>query len=214
MFTSEPKVLTLPSEAFYPVERLLLFDRHNRLTWEQTFGEQAPPWDKERRIKRWADTSAPEGVAVASLTMVLCTYTYFDMVTRTFKGFRLTAEEAATPNLPGAYVYPKYIVEPTPAVVVDAANPDNPQGLNPNIICQYAEAAAIAAQLSGQVVEATSFMAGPFSFDWRGETRRRWLIRIDGRYHNAAALVRAKTAFGVGAPGDWIHAANEAGPGG
>ena len=205
---SGPKQLTLPEEPFYPVERLLLFDRQNRLTWEQTFGEQAPPWDKERRIKRWADTSAH--AADAPDTVV--EYEYFDMVTRTFKKFAISAFEASLPNLPGKYVYPKYIVEPTPAVVVEAGSPNNAQGLNPNIICQYAEAAAIAAQLSGQVVEATSFMAGPYSIDWRGETRRRWLIRIEGRYHNAAALVQAKNACGVGAPGDWIYAANDAGP--
>lgn len=208
MYFCEPKVLTLPDEAFYPVERLLLFDRHNRLTWEQTFGEQAPPWDKERRIKRWADRSVLEGVDDPENHLVA--YDHFDLVTRTFKEFTLSFEEAATPNLPGAYVYPKYVVEPTPAVVVETGKLYNAQGLNPKIICLYSEAMEVAADLGGQIIEASSFLGGPFSIDWRGETRRRWLINVHGSYHNAAALVQAKNAYGVGAPGEWLDSA--AGP--
>ena len=48
-FISNPKQLTLPEDAFYPVDRLCFFDRHNRLSWEQAFGGQGQKWDKERR---------------------------------------------------------------------------------------------------------------------------------------------------------------------
>ena len=48
-FISNPKQLTLPEDAFYPVDRLCFFDRDNRLSWEQAFGGQGQKWDKERR---------------------------------------------------------------------------------------------------------------------------------------------------------------------
>jgi len=201
-FVSVPKRLTLPDEAFYPIERLFLFDRHNRLTWEQEYGEQAPPWDKERRIKRWADTSVLDGVDDPDNHLVV--YDHFDMAARAFKKFTMTAREASLPNLPGKYVYPTYVIEATPAVITDAMN-NYPQPLNPSIICHKAEAEAIAKELGAdEVVQAQSFMAGPFVILWNGESRRRWLIRIGSEYHSAAALIRAKNGQGVGAPGEWV----------
>ncbi|MCW5982456.1 MAG: hypothetical protein KIT09_30495 [Bryobacteraceae bacterium] len=198
---SKPKELSLPDEPFYPIDRLLLFDRHNRLTWEQAFDAQAPPWDKQRRIKRWADTTALEGVDDPDTHIVQ--YDYFDPVTRSFQKLAITAREAAAPNLPGKYAYPKYVVAPTPAVVV---GPDGKtQPLSPAILCSRAEAQALAAELgASNVVEQSSFVTGPFGIDWRGETRRQWLIGIGSDYHSAAALLQAKYKDGIGAPGEWV----------
>ncbi len=199
-FVSNPKQLTLPEEAFYPVDRLCLFDRHNRRTWEDAFGEQARKWDKERRIKRWADTSVLEGVEDAASHML--EYDYFDPVTRTFKKLSISAEEASLPNLPGTYVYPKYVVEPTPAMVVDQGSGDE-QPLNPEIICHKAEAVALATALQAYVIQSSSFEDGPFIIDWKGEVRRRWLMVFPDITCNAAALVRNKNSGGIGAPGEW-----------
>ncbi|MCW5977194.1 MAG: hypothetical protein KIT09_03915 [Bryobacteraceae bacterium] len=200
-FVSKPKVLTLPDEPFYPVDRLFLFDRQNRLTWEQQFKEQAPAWDRNRQIKRWADTSALDGVANPDTRMV--EYDYFDPATRSFQKFRITAREAASPNLPGKYVYPKYVVEPTTAVVVNLAG-GAPQPLNPATLCHKAEAEAIVAELKvGEVVEGQSFVAGPFRIDWQSETRRRWLIKIGSDFHSASALIQDRNREGVGSPGEW-----------
>ena len=202
LFVSKPKVLSLPEEPFYAVDRLFLFDRHNRLTWEQQFGHQAPPWDKARQIKRWADTSALDGVSDPDTHAVQ--YNYFDPVTRSFRQVSISAREAALPNLPGTYVYPKYVIEPTPAVVVNLMGGE-PQPLNAAHICQKAEADAIVSQLGvGSVVEADSFIAGTFRIDWRGETRRRWLIKFAMEFHTAAALVLDRNRLGIGSPGQSV----------
>lgn len=199
---SKPNELAVPDEPYYPIDRLLLFDRHNRASWEKTFGEQAPPWDKERRIKRWADTTALEGVADPANHLV--EYNYFDFASRSFKKFVITAREAAAPNLPGQYVYPKFAVQPTPAMVVSSQGGD-PQPVNPAILCFKEEARALAAELGAEeVVEALTFTTGPFRIEWSTETRRQWLIRIGSEYHNAAALLAVRNANGIGAPGEWV----------
>lgn len=200
-FFSRPKELSVPDEPFYPVEKLFLFDRHTRATWEQTFGEQAPPWNKDRRIKRWADSTALERVSDPDNQLV--EYTWFDLASASFKKMTMTAREAATPNLPGKYVYPKYQIAPTPAVVIGPA-PMDPMPVRPEILCHRAEAEALRNELGGEeVVEGLTFTTGPFRIDWRGETRRQWLIKIGGDYHNAGALLAMKNANGVGAPGKW-----------
>jgi hypothetical protein len=197
----EPKKLTLPDQAAYPIEKLWLFDRHTRATWEQAFGAQAPPWDKARRIKRWADSTAlDEGADPAGH---LVEYTYFDFSSRSFQKFVLTAAEAAAPNLPGRYVYPKYVIEPSPAVVVGPA-PLAPQPLSADILAHKEEAEALAAELGAEeVVEAATFTSGAFRIEWNGERRRQWLLRIGAESYNAGLLLKSRHAYGVGAPGQW-----------
>jgi hypothetical protein len=197
----EPKQLQLPNEPYYPIERLWLFDRHTRATWEQTFGEQAPPWDKVRRIKRWADTTALEGVDDPANELI--EYNYFDLTSRSFKKLVLTRQEAALPNLPGTYVYPKYVVEPTPAVVTGPP-PLAPQPLRADLLSRKEEAQALAAELGvDEVVESQGFTSGPFRIEWKGESRRQWLVRIGPEYYNAGLLLKSKYANGIGAPGKW-----------
>ncbi len=196
----KPKKLTVPDEPFYPIDRLYLFDRFDRMSWERTFGEQAPPFDPARPPKRWADTSALEGVADADAKFV--EYDYFDFGSRTFKKLRLTAREAATPNLPGAYVFPKYEPAPTPAVVRHPDRGASP--LNPVMLSTREEAEALRQELGGEsVVENTMSEAGPFRVDWQGERRRMWLVRIGNQYYNVGLLLARKYRYGVGAPGEW-----------
>ncbi len=201
MITSIPKEPTLPDKAAYPPSELFLFDRQTRMTWKQAFGEQADPWDKERRIKRWADTSVevPED---EDPTTVMVEYEHFDRVSRTYKTFKVSAAEAMTPNLPGAFVYPKYVVSPTTATVVDGGSGDR-QPLNPEIICYKTEAESVAEELHGHVIESASFDEGPFTIDWKSEVRRRWLVVFPNITCNAAALVRNRHSGGVDAPGEW-----------
>jgi len=197
---SNPKKLKVPDEPFYPIDRLYLFDRQDRLSWEKNFGEQAPPWDKRCRKKCWADTSVLAGVDDPDASYV--EYDYFDLSSRSFKKMKLTVREASRPNLPGRYVYPEYIIEPTPAVMM---NPDGgEQPLNPRILCYKAEAEQVARELgAAAVVESKAFRSGPFVIHWNGEQRRMWLVRLGANYLSAAALVQAKAKNGVGAPGKW-----------
>ena len=198
MIESIPKELTLPDQAAYPPSELFLFGRHNRATWAAEHDEQAAVWDKQRRIKRWADTSfLTDGLPEDQMVR----YDYFDRPSRTFKEFKLSVLQASLPNLPGVYVYQKDLVFPTAAVVV---GPDgDEQSLNPNIICYKEEAEVVAAELGGHVIGSTSFSEGPFTIDWKGEVRRRWLIVFPHTTCNAAMLLRARNSAGVDAPGQW-----------
>ena len=200
----EPKKLTVPDEPFYPIERLYLFERFDRPGWERAFNEQAPPYDPSRPPKRWADTSALEGVADPDAKLV--EYDYFDLGSRSFRKLRLTAREAATPNLPGRYVYPAYEPEPTPAMVRHPDGGTSP--VNPMMLAARKEAEELRRELGGDSVVENTMSPGPFSVDWRGEKRRMWLVRVGGRYYNAGLLLRRKYKYGVGAPGQWSFARN------
>ncbi len=202
--TIEPKNLTVPDEPYYPIDRLYLFDRYDRRSWERAFGEQAPPFDKSRRPKRWADTSALEGVAEPDSQFV--EYDYFDLASRSFKKMRLSVQEAAAPNLPGAYVYPEYEPAPTPAVVRHPDGGASP--INPLMLASREEAEALRKELGGDSVVESGLSAGPFQIDWRGEQRRMWGVRIGGQLYNAGLLLRRKYSHGVGAPGEWTFSPN------
>lgn len=198
-FESNPKVPTLPTDAAYSPSELFLFPRHNRLTWEQAFGEQARVWGKERRIQRWADTSirVPEDEDPATF---MVEYSYFDRVSRTYKTFKLSAADAMTPNLPGVFVYPKYVAEPTSAILV---SPEGSTPLSTRIICSKEDATLLASELNGFIIESLAGTGGPFVIDWKDETRRRWLIVFPNITVNAAALLANRHAQGVDAPGEW-----------
>jgi len=193
-----------PDEPYYPIDRLYLFERFDRASWERTFGEQAPPYDPSRPPKRWADKSALDGVADPNTKLV--EYDYFDFGSRTFKKLRLTAREAATPNLPGRYIYPAYEPEPTPAVVRHPNGGASP--INPVMLSTREEAEALRQELGGDSVVENTVSPGPFQIDWLGEKRRMWAVRIGDQYYNAGLLLRRKYRYGVGAPGEWSFAAN------
>ncbi len=199
--TSKPKKLAVPEEPFYPIDTLYLFDRFDRASWERAFGEQAPPWDPSRGVKAWADTTAIEGADDPDGVFV--EYDYFDPASRKFERMRMTAREAAVPNLPGEYVYPAYVVTPTPAVII---NPDGGEDtFNPEMLCYRAEADGLARELGAtSVIENRFPEGGQFRIEWRGEQRRMWLLRIGSNLHSAALLLQKKYRGGVGAPGEWM----------
>jgi hypothetical protein len=195
-----PKNPSVPDEPHYPIDTIYKFDRHDRISWERAFGEQAPAWDPGRPAKSWADTSVLEGVADPDNTYV--EYDYFDMATRRFAKLRLSVSEAATPNLKGAYIYPEFIVPSTPAVIV---NPDGGENsINPRMLCYRSEANELARQLNAtSIVENRFSDSGKFTIEWRGEQRRMWLIRIGANYHNVGLLLQRQYRGGIGAPGEW-----------
>jgi len=200
--TSKPNDPSVPDEPYYPITRLQRFDWHDRKSWERAFEEQAPPFDKTRPRKHWADPGALDGVKDPANAMV--EYDYFDNNSRSFKKLKISAREAATPNLPGAYVFPKYIVAPTKAVIVSATDGVE-NAFNPRLLCNRSEALQLAREIGGDsVIENTYSPAGPYRIEWRGEQRRMWLIRKNGNYYGAALLLERKYKNGVGAPGDWV----------
>ncbi len=191
----EPNIPAVPDEPHYPVEALQIFDRHDRASWERAVGEQAPPWDPKRLTKTWADPAARELAPDKKIK-----YNVFDHAARKFTEIELTAFEASTPNLKGAFIYPEYIVPSTPAVIV---NPDGGEGaLSPRMICYRTEAQELADELNATSVVENRL--GKFRLEWRGEQRRMWLIRLGANLHSAALLLLRKYRNGVGAPGKWI----------
>jgi hypothetical protein len=188
-------------EAYYPISRLQLFESHDRPSWEKEYGGQAPPFDTSRPPKHWVDLSALTGVADPDHAIV--EYDYFDPASHSFQKLNLTAREAATPNLRGAYFYPDFSVAPTTAVVVDS-NSGTESSVNPAMLCSRAEAEEIMGEIDGDsLVEWGFHDGGPFCYDWREETRRYWAIRKGPDYHAAALLLRKKNGSGVGRPGYW-----------
>ena len=206
--TSKSNEPGVPDEPYYPITRLRRFEWYDRKSWERAFDEQAPRFDKTRPRKHWFDPGALEGVKDPDSAQV--EYDYFDNSSRRFKKFTISAREAATPNIPGVYVFPKYVVAPTPAVIVNATGGEE-NAFNPRMLCTRTAALQLAREIGGDsVIENTYSSAGPYRIEWRGEQRRMWLIRKNGSYYGAALLLERKYKNGVGAPGEWIVRADGA----
>lgn len=196
---NKPVTRPQPVQPFYNLEELRLFERFNRDTYMRKTGEQAKPWIKDKRIKRWFDTSPiEEGVVLDE--MVECKY--FDPDTQKMKKFYLTAAEMAEVNLPGTVVYSKYNPTPTTAAVVGPNGERTP--LDSTSICSAEEAELIRAELGGKSTFVTAdFMIGPYHYDWGSETRRPWQVALEKSEHSVPALLVSKYLYGVGAPGSW-----------
>lgn len=203
MIVSKPVVPEQPGVALYPPDKLELFPRLTRATYQEQYGTAPAAWDKSRRIKRWFDTSVLENFSGDPENEVVA-YDVFDAKSETgTRRMVLTVAEASTPNLPGKMVYPKYVVAPTPALIVTPVTGET-QGLNSNTICAYREAVALAAELGlGPDAVRESALGGLFRVEWNGEERRAWVIAWRGENLQVSLLLKLKYANGVGAPGRW-----------
>jgi hypothetical protein len=195
----EPKELALPDESWYPLSALWLFDRHNRHTYYEATHQQAPPWDRSKQIKRWA-MELPEDLDEAKVL----TFTVWDYRTGTFRPYALSVNDARQINLPGKYLYPKYAVRPTPAVMVGAGT-ENP--IRPGTLSTSDDAQFMLEEINsgGNARQQTEFSEGPFTVDWRGEERRIWLLDFVGHSHpyNVGLLLKSRHNQGLWAPGKW-----------
>lgn len=198
---SIPTVPQQPAEPQYGVAALYLFPRLTRAIFRETTGQQAPPWDKTRRIKRWYDTSVLDGFSGDAKHEVV-SYQIFDSSAGKIRRLALTVEEASTPNLPGQYDYPKFIVAPTPAVLVNPVD-GSITPLNPVHLCEYSDAVALARALGASPHNLRENRIGFFHVRWNGETRRAWVLDLDGTSHQVGLLLAMRHAHGVNAPGRW-----------
>ena len=203
MIVSKPVVPAPPAEAAYPVDKLNLFPRLTRASYQDLYGVQPPPWDPARRTKCWFDTSVLDNFK-GDPDHEIALYEVFDPESPTgTRPMAITIREAISVNLAGAYIYPAYTVAPTKALQFA---PDSIVGkpVNAELLCLRADAIALATEIGaapGDVLEI--FPGGLFTVDWTGEPRRSWAIYWKGEPHHAAALLRQKYAKGVGAPGSW-----------
>jgi hypothetical protein len=192
---SIPSNPSVPDKAYYPASELQTVRRYNRDSYFAEFGEQAPPFDSSRPPKFWFDSTALDNHEPDERLA------YTKLVYDVFVPFDLKASEAATVNLPGVYQYPAYQVEPTPAVVLSVVNsPETP--INARHLSSKEDAEAIVSEL-GTAYSESNLTDGPYSVDWRGETRRFYQVRFKNNLLNVGQLLILKNAGGVGAPGAW-----------
>lgn len=213
MPVSLPTPRPQPDASSYPLTELNLFDRLTRAIYKEKYGEQAPVWDKNRRIQRWFDSSA--AALPPDEPYIIEYYAQVGGVTMRRKTV-ITNAEAATPNLPGRFDYPKYVPAPSGAWTDILDSLGKPTGarryLSNEDLSHYIDAVMIAQQLqSVKGVDSVSdpfetVMGGPYAYRFdETESRRFWNLRINGdNVVSVGRLLKAKYAFGVGAPGRWI----------
>lgn len=193
--------MTQPNQPQYPITALTLFPCYgNRAAYLQATGRQPPPFDPSQPIKGWADTAGG-------------TYLYFDngAASANYVGqMTLTAAQAASINLPGAYTYPAYNAGPTDAVAV---GPYGPIGnVQPNRVCAQADAQAIANEVAalfhGQTPAVAQENNGVYHIAYMLDPRREWYVQFGNQAFLAEQLIEQKTAHGIGSPGHWTLASS------
>lgn len=199
---SSPVAAPQPEEPTYSVEVLELFPRLNRGTYLQKYGEQAPPWDKLKPIKRWFDTSVKEANAG---------YIYFDRTKKEFSAMYMTREEAAAINLPGTFDYLPYVVTPTTAVFTSMGVR---VPVRADILSTKEQAQALVQEIREDLglgnfaltVQESDSFAGQ-SIEWNGETRRPYVITGPNGNgdspQSVGLLIARKYVNGVNSPGSW-----------
>jgi hypothetical protein len=167
------------------INDLRLFPEYTRESYEAVCGAQAPPFDNTKPVKTWFD---PAGAGAYSQLVNGAPPSFAPLV--------MSPSEAKTVNLPGMYRYPKYVRAATPAVFVWAgsARPQFPSGW----LATDQQAAEIAAELG-----TSPFLPTEDVIEWRGETRRNWVVLAGGQQHYVGTLFEQKSFYGVGSPGKW-----------
>jgi hypothetical protein len=190
---------TQPNQPQYQISLLDLFPVYaTRAAYQQATGQQAPPFDATQPLKGWAD-AAPTGQPYLVFDSTATTTGYVSQMT-------LTPAQASQLNLPGVYNYPAYIAPPTDAVEV---GPYGPIGtVSPDQICLQADAQAVANEITplyaGQTISVVQENNGLFHFVYGLDPRRQWYIQVGNQAFLAQALIEARNAHGVGAPGQWV----------
>lgn len=189
----------------YGLVELELFPRLTRATFKSTFNEQAPAWDKTRRIQRWFDSEAgkrdPEDLYIYKVV------TTGNDGQPVWRNCVVTCREAATPNLPGHFDYPKYMVQATKAYVTSGQGDANLVSAEQMCLIEEAQALAVALSpvLGGAVSVEENKMVGVFTLVYPADEPRRIynLVFPSGDKCNAQQLLLSRYSAGVGSPGHW-----------
>lgn len=217
MFNMKPVIQPQPEAAQYPIDKLYLFTRLTRATYRELFGEEAPPYDPTKIIKRWGDTtklSDSDGTPLPDPSMEICAYNVWDEKKGAIVKRAMTNADAASVNLPGTTVYPKWNnPAETVAKIVDA---DSASELNGRQLISMEDAKflqteiAASLKMSGEIVESEIQEGGMYKVVWSTETRRQFGLKVPGLdIMNLAALGYERWAAGFGCSGRW--ATNELG---
>lgn len=165
----------------------------DRAAYEAATDTQAPIFDPNLPVKKWAD---PTGSG---------TYRVFngDNTKPGFKDLVLPSDVAAKVNLTGTPHYSKYTITPTQAVsVFNIGNYTSTSPIPAANLSLRAEADAVAKIVGGTVVEQSSQF---FKFNYPdSEPRRVWTITIpNGNWLYAGQVLADVNKAGVGAPGHY-----------
>jgi hypothetical protein len=187
-----------PNQPQYQISTLDLFPVYAaRAAFQQSTGQQAPPFDPSQPLKGWTDPS-PNGQPYSIFDSTAAATGYVSQIT-------LTAAQATQLNLPGVYNYPAYVSAPTDATEVGPYGPLGPA--SPDQMCLQADAQAIANQIAplypGQAIAVVQENSGLFHYVYGLDPRRQWYIQVGNQALNAQTLIEARNAHGVGAPGHW-----------
>jgi hypothetical protein len=188
--TSIPMVPAQPAQANYSTAELDLVQTFTRDSYLAAFGVQAPVWDPTRVAKYWFDSTVdPTKVGSAAYTVV-------DVAAATLQQVTMPASEASTVNIPGAYVYPPYVIAPT-----DATRGGAP--MNPSWFSLQSQAQALMTMFGGSnLLDAGITPVNPVIYPG-DELRRMWTFTLTGVQINAGMLMVSEYSQGVGAPGQW-----------
>ena len=171
------------------IRELQIVPTYTRASYRQEIGQEPPPFDASRPIKRWFDPNPKPS--------------YFVFSDGRFEVFLIADSLARTVNLPGVMQYPAYEVKPTPAVTVSTMGGET-FPVDPSYLSTNAEAVSMAADL-GLPASAVSenVLGGPYFIDYRGDDRRMWMIERSGGKKNVGSLLAQRNRNGVGSPGRW-----------
>lgn len=141
------------------LDSLELFPRYDRDSYKAKFGVQAPAFDSTRNIKIWQD---PNGQKDQSQGGSNGQYKYIDRVSGKYINFSIGLDESTKVNLPGPFVYPTYIVDPSGVFNV---NGGQKQYVDPYNLSTYAQAKALIAEINASGIPVD---AEPQEFNFTG----------------------------------------------
>jgi hypothetical protein len=192
-----------PDQPQYQISALDLFPVYaTRAAYQQTTGDQAPPFNPSQPLKGWADP-APTGQPYFVFDSTAASTGYVSTL-------NITAAQASTLNLPGTYNYPMPVTTPTDAMEWGPNSPIGP--VDPTTVCIQADAQKVANEIAflypAQPISVQLDQPGIYHIVYGMDPRRQWYIQIGPgsgiAYFMAAAMINQKSAtHGVGSPGHW-----------
>jgi len=210
MLTSLPIEQPQPSQEFYGVDALNLFETYTRAQFEAAGGPLIP-FDPARPEQDWWDdtyaaTSPTQSVSYNSVV-------WGAGGTAAIGSFTQTAAQMATPNFKGLPNYPKWTPVPTRAVYNHAA-PSTTSPVDPKDLSTAQQAQALLAELGGaSIVDigANSVtlpnigqIVFPVTYPTDDPRRLFAVVLSSSKLFNVGQALAEKYAVGVGAPGSWL----------
>ena len=207
------KYRTQPDLPFYGFDALET-ESYNRESFLRTFGVQAPARDPKRRLQDWFDPDAanlpPDEMYIYGVHEVGAGGTPRK------RQAMITNAEAATVNLPGAFVYPAAVVRRSGAwnaITNEQGEAVGKNYITANALTEKDQALALIAELRLNGIEVApdpvrADLSGPYTVRYEPEeTRRIYNVVFNGGQQNAGLLLETRNKQGNGAPGVWVQAA-------